>query len=299
MFSDLRLRAQGEREAQYDIELAEMDERHAEELERFKKLLDDKLAAEMGYANAAAVLRGFEAAQAREKAKLIEDQDKRVWLEKLKTAQTVAGGLSDIFQNLYELSGEKNKEMFYAAKAAAIAEASINIAQGITKALAQGGILGPVMAGVVGAAGAIQIATIMAQSLAAGGMVRGHSPSDTADNIPIAATAGEFVQPVATVRHYGAQAMEAIRQRIVPRDFLLGAVSRTLPVHRPSYAFAAGGMVSGPPAGQGEMKSETTIINVTDPRELDQYLASSAGQNAVLNVLSSRAQRVRKIISGS
>lgn len=53
-----------------------------------------------------------------------------------------------------------------------------------------------------------------------GGPVHGRSPHKRADNIRAWLTAGEFVQPVDTVRHYGAAAMEAVRQRkadIVPR----------------------------------------------------------------------------------
>lgn len=41
---------------------------------------------------------------------------------------------------------------------------------------------------------------------------------------------------------------------------------------------------------------ETTIINVVDPSMMDQYLASGRGQQAVLNVMTSKAQSVRKII---
>jgi len=48
---------------------------------------------------------------------------------------------------------------------------------------------------------------------APGGRVSGWSPHDRADNIPAWLTAGEFVQPVRTVEHYGAEAMEAVRQR--------------------------------------------------------------------------------------
>ena len=39
-----------------------------------------------------------------------------------------------------------------------------------------------------------------------------------------------------------------------------------------------------------------TIINVTDPREIDAYLATSEGQEAILNVLSSRAETLRRIL---
>ena len=48
---------------------------------------------------------------------------------------------------------------------------------------------------------------------APGGRVTGWSPHDRADNIPAMLTAGEFVQPVKTVEHYGAKAMEAVRRR--------------------------------------------------------------------------------------
>lgn len=56
--------------------------------------------------------------------------------------------------------------------------------------------------------------------LASGGQIRGHSTSSRSDNIPVWATAGEFMQPVATVKHYGPEAMEALRQRRIPKDAL-------------------------------------------------------------------------------
>ena len=53
---------------------------------------------------------------------------------------------------------------------------------------------------------------------AAGGRVRGWSPTATADNIPAMLTANEFVQPVNVVDHYGVDAMELIRKKKVPRE---------------------------------------------------------------------------------
>ena len=67
--------------------------------------------------------------------------------------------------------------------------------------------------------------------LANGGRVIGNSPSAKADNIPSMLTAGEWVQPVSTVKHYGADVMEAIRRKRIPRE----ALSR----------FAGGGTVEG------------------------------------------------------
>jgi len=53
-----------------------------------------------------------------------------------------------------------------------------------------------------------------------GGMVGGWSPHSKADNIPIMATAREFMQPVRAVNYYGADAMEALRRLSVPREEL-------------------------------------------------------------------------------
>ena len=74
---------------------------------------------------------------------------------------------------------QQNKAAFQAAKALAITEAIINTAQGATKALAQGGIFGPILAGLVIAAGAAQIATINAQQYQGrktGGVVQKGTP---------------------------------------------------------------------------------------------------------------------------
>ena len=54
-------------------------------------------------------------------------------------------------------------------KAVALAQAGINISQGITKALAQGGILGIGMGAIVAAAGAIQIKKIASAKTLGGG----------------------------------------------------------------------------------------------------------------------------------
>lgn len=63
-------------------------------------------------------------------------------------------------------------------------------------------------------------------SFADGGRVTGYSPNPRADNIPAMLTADEYVQPVAAVKHYGTDFMEAIRTRRLPK-------------------FAAGGLVGG------------------------------------------------------
>lgn len=65
------------------------------------------------------------------------------------------------------------REAAQQGKFVAIANAIINTAEGMTKALGQGGIFGPILAAIVGAFGAVQIALIRAQAipLAEGGIV--------------------------------------------------------------------------------------------------------------------------------
>lgn len=69
------------------------------------------------------------------------------------------------------------------------------------------------------------------QYKAEGGTIDGYSPHEKADNIPIMATAGEYMQPVKSVQHYGVNVMEAIRERKIPKEALQG--------------FADGGLIGG------------------------------------------------------
>lgn len=70
------------------------------------------------------------------------------------------GYAADVFGSLSDLAVNFGEKGFIAAKAFGIAQAVINTAEGITKALAQGGVLGFAGAAAVAAAGAAQIATI-------------------------------------------------------------------------------------------------------------------------------------------
>lgn len=309
MLADMRQRAETETgsglDAGFAEEQAEMDARHQEESETFKTLLDDKLAAELGYIDEADALKDVSRKQQLEKDKLLADQEERLLNARLATAKDVAAGLQDAFTTLYEASGKKQKEFFYLAKAAAIAQTLISTYQAAMGAYASlatipyvGWALGAAAAAVIVAAGMAKVSMIRSQGLAAGGEVRGHSPSETSDNIPIWATAKEFVQPVPAVKYYGKRVMEAMRKRLIPREIFQGFALPDIPAMRPTFAYAAGGSVAVPERNDmsEEKQQEITIINVTDAREIDSYLASSAGQDAVLNVLSSKTQTVRKIL---
>ena len=99
----------------------------------------------------------------------------------------------DVLSSLATLTQSSNKQLFAIGKAAAIASAIVNTAQGATKALAQGGIAGPVLAASVVAAGAVQLSNIYAQKFAKGGLVQGGIPG--VDSVPIVAQRGEVITP--------------------------------------------------------------------------------------------------------
>lgn len=87
-----------------------------------------------------------------------------------------------------------------------------------------------------------------------GGPIEGWSPHKRADNVPIWATAGEFMQPVDTVDYYGVGFMEALRKRQIPRDAIAG--------------YATGGLVKVPNEWPIRMP-----INVKMPKTIDQLWA--------------------------
>ena len=70
---------------------------------------------------------------------------------------------------------------------------------------------------------------------ASGGPIDGFSPHSRADNIEINATAGEFMQPVDAVAHYGTDVMEKIRTKKIPKSALTD--------YSEPAGYAAGGMV--------------------------------------------------------
>lgn len=288
-----RLQAtQGEQlQTQFAKEIADLQERQNREMQ----ILRDAKATE-------AQINELHRQQEMEKERVAFDQYKRLQEARLEVASGVAGSLSTIFDSVYELSGKKSKEFFYLAKAAAIAEATINIAQGITKALAQGGAYGAIMGAAVAAAGAVQIAKISSTTFAAasGGEVPGWSPNDKADNIPARLTAGEWVQPVSTVKYYGKATMEAIRKKLIPREILAGFGMPGVPTMRRG-AFATGGGVAAGAAGAGAGgaapgEEKVNINNFIDPALFSQHVQSTAGERDVMNVLTRNQFKLKQMV---
>ena len=234
-------------------------------------------------------------------------------IEQLRLAQMqqVLYQMEDTFSELYEASGKKRKEFLYLEKAAAIARIIMSTQVAIMKAYEQ---MGPIGGGVMAALLSAKMVTSIAKvtsaasgsNYAEGGEVKGKSPHKRADNIPAWLTAKEFVHPVDTVKYYGKNVMEGLRQRIIPRELFEGYRLPVLqPVGVPRRHFASGGEVT-PRREKTYGKSKTdpvvappqpiTILNVTDPAEMDRYLSTSQGQGAIMNVISSKSETVKRIL---
>jgi hypothetical protein len=119
-------------------------------------------------------------------------------------------GVSDLLMATSKANAKRDRELalrqFKAAKAAGIAEAAINGAVAITRALASlGPIAGPVAATGIAATTAAQIATIASQKPAfdRGGMIQGGAAM--ADQVTIRALPGEAVLSRGAVRDLGGQ----------------------------------------------------------------------------------------------
>ena len=119
-----------------------------------------------------------------EHAKADEEINKAVADSQLQTMQGVTAGVKSLF-------GEQSA----AGKIAGIIDATINTYVGASKAIAQGGILGPALAGITIASGLAQVKAIIATpkpEFAAGGLVGGGG-TGTSDSVPAVLSKGESV----------------------------------------------------------------------------------------------------------
>ena len=237
-----------------------------------------------------------------------EAERRAILEEKLTWGVEIASTAEDAFAGMYEQSGEKAKAWFYLEKAAAIARVGMHTAVAIMRAYSDmGPYAGSIMAGLLILKGAAQIAKIRAATYAEGGEVQGKSPHKKSDNILARVTAKEWVHPVETAQYYGRDVMEGIRKRIFPKEIFEGY---RLPTPQAAIAsrrsYGSGGEVGSGQAekewrGSGRKQATTpptpiNIVNIIDPSEMDHYLSSSSGQNAILNVLSSRGETVKRIL---
>lgn len=272
-------------------ELLAMDAAHAEEIQ---KLTDQKAAL--------AVIEDTYRVQQLEKDKLLAKQRIQLQDQILSATSQSIGELAGAFKDFYDNMDDENRQYFKIYKALSIAQALIDTYQsGVTAYLrgleipVVGTYLAPVFAATAVATGLMRVALIRSQNYATGGEIKGHSPHSRADNIPINATAGEFMHPVSAVKYYGKGVMEAIRTRSIPREMLAG-------FRMPNYRVGSGNFQQGgavnprSAAAQGPQDSGVTINNIVDPTMMDRHIQSTPGQKSVMNVLSENQYAVKQLV---
>lgn len=277
-------------EEKWELKLEAMEKQHEEEL----LYLEERNATE-------AEMDAARLAQKTEMEMAQKEASRAIYNAQISLAGQYAGAVKNIFFELYKVTGERHKGLFQIAKAAAVAEALVNTYLAASKAWAQGGIFGAVYAAIAIAGGMSNVAAIMSQGLATGGLVNGHSPNKRADNIPARLTAGEFVQQVDAVKYYGADVMQAINARAIPKELMLSMLTGVnIPAMRSNRGhYALGGLVGGMDMGNlapQRQNMELTIVNVPDANLMDDYLSTTNGQARLINVISQNATQVRQAL---
>jgi len=123
--------ANAERMAQAEAIYLELEIAQKSEIQLEQEKYDEKLRLLQEYGNETESL-----TNAHEER--MADIQRRIWVDRLSAAEGFFGG----FAKLAAVAAQSNKEWANTAKALAIAEATMNTAVGITKAYAQGGVLG-------------------------------------------------------------------------------------------------------------------------------------------------------------
>ncbi len=279
-------------------QILEMDAAHAEE----RRLLEERLKNIKDNAEKIQAVEDLNRVQTLEKDKLLTKQRIELQQQILSATSTALGDLASVYKMYYDNAEGENREHFKIYKALSIAQALIDTYQsGVTAYLRGseipfvGAYLGPVFAATAVAAGLARVALMRQQNYASGGEIKGYSPHSRADNIPINATAGEFMQPVAAVRHYGRGVMEAIRTRSIPREMFAGF---NMPNYRVgSGNFQQGGAVNPQSAAIPTNEDQGVVINnIVDPTMVDQHIQSTPGQKSVMNVLSENQFAVKQLV---
>lgn len=164
-----------------------------EESQQLKSQLDSKLLTEEAYYAARdALAQKFAASTIKLEADILKSEEARRKTEETLDKKKLAD-YSSTLGTISTLTQTSSRELFALGKAASIAQASINMYEGISKAWSLGPIAGPILAPLVAVAGAAQIANIAATnpSFENGGIVPGTSFSG--DRVMANVNSGEMI----------------------------------------------------------------------------------------------------------
>lgn len=287
----------GDREAQEQLEILRLENRLQQELEAFRAASASKVE-----------IAEFEAAQRDLIAKKAREQEQAALAATFQVIQQGVGATEQIFGDLYELSGRRIKEFFLAEKAAAAARVTISIAEAVAKALAAEGIAGIISGALIAAQGVVQLGKIAATTIkgfAEGGIIR-EGTTATADDVTIRASRGEGILPTKVMGAIGERAFESMRRGDIASALSQMAGRITMPAlnFNPNIPTAAykpktghyqtGGIVTQ--AAQQQQRP-IQIVNVPDREMVTDYLASTAGAEVLVNVISNNAEEVRNALA--
>lgn len=241
-----------------------------------------------------AMLRGAQAVELNALAKKAEKDKMAALTGSLGMYSSVTGKVADLFGDMYETLGKKNKEFFFMQKAAAVATATLNIAKGVLEAIGQGGIMGIATGALVAAAGGVQLAKIISArpGYAQGGMVQGDSNGK--DTLLARLTKGEFVIPKDIVNKLGEREIRNRLSSFKPRGYSVANLQ----------GYATGGVVGGSMSGFSASSSKESIapvinnVNVIHPELLQQYMNTRDGQKTIINVLANNKQEFMSKVYG-
>ena len=194
------------------------------------------------------------------------------------------------FSDLASLSQSGNDKVATIGKAAAIVQATIDGVLAVQKALASAPPPANfALAAAAGVAAAVNVAKIA--GFAEGGHVKGPG-TGTSDSIPARLSDGEFVMRASAVKRYGAGFFSALNSMVFPKVQSAPVVAPRVP------KFAEGGLVDSGSAAPSAKSGDTNfrIVNVMDPNMVGDFLASSSGERAVLNILRRNSTGVKQVL---
>lgn len=195
------------------------------------------------------------------------------------------------FDNLATLQSSNVESLARIGKAAAITQAVINTYEGATKALAQGGIYGAVMAASVVATGMAQIAQIRAQSTStgAGYMTGGYTGDLGRSEIAGVVHGREYVMDAGATSRIGTADLDALRTGAA----YVQRADESAPAARSS---GAGGASGGAGNGSGAVVN-LRIVNVLGDAAVEDYMKSERGETLVLNAIEANPEVVKRIVA--
>ncbi|WP_051957940.1 phage tail tape measure protein [Desulfobacter vibrioformis] len=186
----------------------------------------------------------------------------------LSSASSMFGSMADMIGSYAGEQSAAYKAMFTASKIFTLAQASLNMWDAISDV------------GATGVTFADKMAAMAAMASAMGGVISSISAvgmaHDGIDRVPKSGTwlldEGERVLTSETSHKL---------------DKVLSNIQNSMETVKKSQSANT---------SQSSSSTSINIINTLDPSVLGEYLATSSGQNAILNVLSSRAQAVKRIV---